>query len=161
MSLRDLANEQSKRGQPTLSNPATSLIELMALASELEWLTQEYKEIDDEQKVRKARIEELRKQVLPELMEAAGLVGPDGTGRFTLKSGASVYLRTDLYANVATSDKPALLAWLKANGFRDIVKEDVHPQTLRAFAREQTEAGTKLPPQLSVYLETAAVLKKG
>jgi hypothetical protein len=44
-------------------------------------------------------------------------------------------------------DKEAqeLLDWLSANGLAPVVKETVHPQTLKAFVKERMSAGLELP----------------
>jgi hypothetical protein len=36
--------------------------------------------------------------------------------------------------------------WLKANGQGDLIKEEVHSQTLRAFVKNLLEEGKALPP---------------
>jgi len=47
-------------------------------------------------------------------------------------------------------------------GFAPDVKESVHAQTLKAFVREQVEAGTALPLELfGVFLGQKATIKKG
>lgn len=107
-----------------------------------------------------AAYDDIRKRKLPEKMQALGLVGPDGRGRFTHSSGASVHLRVEIWAYIKKEAQDETYAWLKDNGHGGIVQETVNPQTLRAFVRERLEDGEPLPPGVTTSMETIAVVKR-
>ena len=96
-------------------------------------------------------------QRLTDLMQQEGLVGPDGKGTFTHQSGARVSLRHEVYTGVAKDQHEAFHAWLRANGHGDLIKETVHAQTLKGWARERLEEGEPLPPMVAAHFETVAV----
>ena len=63
-----------------------------------------------------------------------------------------VYVHASPKISVLKADKPAVMKWLKENGHGDIVKEDVHSATLRAFVIGLREEGNPLPPFIREYL---------
>lgn len=104
----------------------------------------------------------LREEVLPDAMRRAGIVSDDGRGSFTLPDGATVYLRSTLYPSVRKANQPRFHAWLREEGHGDLIKETVHHQTLKAFCREQVEAGRNLPEDLvTTHYVTKASIRGG
>lgn len=81
-------------------------------------------------------------------------------GSFTTSSGARVALRTDLHAGVKSEDKPKLFKWLRENGLGDLIREDVHAQTLKAAVRERLEEGLPIPEYITRHWETTATLTR-
>jgi len=144
---------------PTPVDTATKAT-LEGLVSEMLDLKSNVDELEALLKTTKEQYDGLRKRRLPDLMQELGLVGPDGKGGFTHSSGASIYLKVDVYAYCKKEYEPAFFAWLRANGHGDIIRETVHPSTLKAFAKERVQDGEPLPPQLTVTPETTAVLKQ-
>ena len=53
------------------------------------------------------------------------------------RAGQMFYLSTKIYASAVADRKPELISWLKANGYGDMVQEQVNAQTLAAWVREQ------------------------
>jgi len=53
------------------------------------------------------------------------------------RAGQMFYLSTKIYASAVADRKPELFSWLKANGYGDMVQEQVNAQTLAAWVREQ------------------------
>lgn len=109
-------------------------------------------------KVLRQRYDSLRKIEIPEMMHSMGMVSPDGKGKFTTAEGQTVFLRNELYVHCSGERKTALFEWLENNGFGSLIRPDVHPQTLKAFVREQMERGAVVPPSVTVYHETSAVI---
>lgn len=95
---------------------------------------------------------------IPDLMQACGLIGPDGHGSFTTADGRKVHIRTNTFANVVKADREAFHLYLRANGFGELIQESVNAQTLTAWAKEQLSAGATLPPQVKTSHKTVAVL---
>lgn len=106
------------------------------------------------------RFDELRKRLVPDLLEAAGLVKPDGTASVTHASGARVNLRHEVMAYVKVADQPTFFAWLRDHGAGDLIKETVNTQTLKAWAKEQLENGAEIPAVVQVTPETVAVVTR-
>lgn len=140
--------------------PAASLRDLTARGEELEELRAKKDELDAQLKRLNERIRELTLAEIPELMEKAGLVAASGKGSFTLASGARIHLKNDLYANIKAEDKPTLFTWLRRRKLGDMIREDVHHQTLKAFCKERLEDGEDLPPMITTHFETSAVLTR-
>jgi len=92
-------------------------------------------------------------------MAEAGIVSEEGKGSFSLPDGSTVYLTTSLYVSCRKADQEHLHQWLRANGLGDLIKETVHHQTLRAFAREQSEKGAPLPLVLTTHYVTKAAAR--
>lgn len=63
------------------------------------------------------------------------------------------------YGKGGRPDAKAQLAELEKVGINAELSEDIHWATLRAFAKEQTEAGRALPPTISVHPVDQAVIK--
>jgi hypothetical protein len=130
----------------------------MTLAEEMFTLKAEIDELEDARKARQARYDEIRKRALPEAMRAGGLLTRDGRGGFTLANGAKVHTRGEIYVAVAAADKPGVIQALKDQGHGDLVKEEVHPGTLKAWVKEQQEAGAPIPAGIKVTAETVAII---
>jgi hypothetical protein len=133
---------------------------LMEAGEEMLHLKAEIEDLDSQVKHRKERYRDLAENIVPELMEKAGMVNADGRGTFTLSSGGRISLRTDVYVNVLKEHKPALFAWLRRHKLKDMIREDVHAQTLKSFVKERIEDDEPLPPMLSTHFITSAVLTR-
>jgi hypothetical protein len=125
-----------------------SLENLMALAEEMEALKDVITEMDSDLKDQRKRYDEIRKALIPEEMERVKLVNDAGKGSFTLASGGKIHLTNDLFASYFKANEAAVFEWLKEQGHGDLIKQTVHPATLKAFAKEQTADGTTLPEEL-------------
>lgn len=134
--------------------------DVMNLAGELAALKAERKSLEDEAKRMKERENEIAKDLLPQAMANAGIVGENGKGKFTLATGETCYLNTRVIASIDREVHDEVIDWFKQNGHADLVKEDVHFQTLRSFARERLEAGEDLPAGVNLFLETYATVRK-
>jgi hypothetical protein len=47
--------------------------------------------------------------------------------------------------NIGVEDNEATTAWLMTNGYKDVLKWQIHNQTLKKIARENLESGTTIP----------------
>ncbi len=93
--------------------------------------------------------------VLPSKMEDAGLENArfEGIGR--------VSLRGDMQCSTKKGQGPVLLQWLEEHDHEDLIKPGVNPSTLKAFIKEQLEAGKEIPDELlNLYPYTRAVITK-
>lgn len=147
--------QQSMLDTPLTSTAPDSLVQLIDEALELQGVIEGIKE---SLKAANERFDMLRKTLIPEAMRVAGMVDAAGHGKVSHRSGAKVHLRSELHAYVLAADKPRLMDWLRANGQQDLIKEDVHHSTLKAFCKERQEDGGALPPMVKVSPETVAVI---
>jgi D-alanyl-D-alanine dipeptidase len=75
------------------------------------------------------------------------------------------YLTTNIYVSDVASRREELYSTLRDNGYGSLIKETVHPQTLKAFVKElMAENGDEVPEWLNglvtVYEEQEARMKK-
>ncbi len=107
------------------------------------------------------RYDELRKELIPEAMQVAGLVTDAGKGKYSTASGATVSLRGDMFVGIQRGQEETAHEWLRKNGHGALIKPTVHSSTLRAFGKEQTGLGKPLPETLfNVFAFTYAVITK-
>ena len=153
--------EQFESDAAEPSAPPGDTAGLMVMAEEFESLKELVHEQAEELKENRRRLDELCKELIPSAMERAGLVSAAGKGAFTLKSGAKIHLRGDLYAGYKKMNEADVFVWLRDNGHGDIIKETINNATLRAFAKEQLENNVALPSTLfDVSPYTKATLRK-
>lgn len=123
-------------------------------------LKDEIDELNAELKQKTEEYDRLRKDTLPETMNEAGLVAASGKGSFTLADGRKIFLQGDLHAHVIASDREIFHAWLRKAGHGDLIKETVHPSTLKAFVKEQLSQDVVLPDFIQAAPYLKAVLRK-
>ena len=114
---------------PTLQERAQ---EFLSLKGELEILKAEGADL---QRI----FDHLRQVTIPDEMDAAGISSANfpGIGRLTLTA--------DLFAGIQPEQQQAAYLWLQENGHGDLIKDYVHPSTLKAFIKELMEGGEILP----------------
>ena len=150
---------------------------LATLAKDL--LTQEeaVQELTEKLELRQLKLNELRRQLLPDLMQDIGV------SEFKLTSGAKVTVKELIEASIKAENRPKAFAWLRANKFDSLIKnevvsrfgmkedkkalallkklksqgydsthkESIHGGTLKAFVRERIEAGKTLPAFFEIF----------
>lgn len=106
------------------------------------------------------KLSEINKQIayiseveLPKLMEENGIKS------FKSEAG-TVFLRSEVYANVLADDRPRLFAWLREQGADSLITEQVHPKTLNSYAQEMADAGSEIPDFVNITAKTKATLRK-
>ena len=145
-----------------------------AVANDIADTDQEINNIEDQLKKKKDYKKHLSENVLPNLFAEVGL------SELKLADGRHLKVGNYYGASIKEAKKEAAFAWLRNNGFGDLIKnqvscsfgrdedekarglintlsekgyqssqrEWVEPSTLRAFIREQHEAGKQLPMDL-------------
>lgn len=108
------------------------------LAARMVQLGEEHSKADREAKSKRAELDVIRLRVIPERFAEDGLTGMrvEGVGRLGLNS--------DAYCTVKSGLQPSLYAYLRENGFKDIIRDNVNPSTLKSLVKdlykEHTEA---------------------
>ena len=152
------------------------LVTIVTIARLIESLTDE---IDADTKVletKTERLKDLSERQLPDLLQNVGLK------ELSLVGGRKVSIKTDYFASIPKGSA-ATYAWLRERNMGGIIKteiqvdkshlrqlaaasipyetnESVHHSTLRAFVKEQFEAGNELPSELfKVHTVERAVIK--
>lgn len=124
------------------------LTEVMVTLSieELALTQKRAQEISEElgrQKVNAGKIfDVLRLKLIPDEMEVIGATS------INLKGIGRVTITTDMYAGIVSGKSWEALSWLKEHGHEDLIKEGVHPSTLKAFLKEQIIAGEEFPEEI-------------
>lgn len=162
MSLMDeMAEDAAMMEEEREVDPADpSMSELVKLGDELEVLKEEMDKLDLEKKVLKERYDRLRFTLIPDMMQSVGIVDSSGHGRFSIGSGSTISLRTELHAGYKKADQGRVFAWLRERGMGDVIQETVHHGTFRSLAREQLAEGKTLPDFVTQYYETSAIIRR-
>lgn len=130
--------------------------DIFSLANRLQKLKEHKKQLVAETKSVNAEIEEVETQL-------AGLMVDQEMQNFT-RNGQMFYLQTKIYASAVPERKSELFAWLKENGYGDLVYETVNANSLAAFVREQLEEADELPEGLeelvNVHEKTTVGMRK-
>ena len=134
---------------------------IFSLADRLTALNNRKKELDQELKKTNAEIEVVNDKLVAEMVE-------DEIQNFK-RNNITYYLQTQYYPSIIAEESAQhqFFENLRKEGFGDIIKETVHPQTLKAFVKEQinsTEDG-ELPEYMkglvNVYTKEKVNTRKG
>ena len=125
----------------------------------------------------KQQIKEIAERSLPDLLNSVGLT------EVRTAEGQIVGIKKDYYASIKKENQKSAFDWLRAHNMGGVIKEEivvpkdqrdaliaanisheisgsVHASTLKALAKEQSEAGTPLPRELfGVYEANKVVVK--
>ncbi len=134
------------------------LQELSTLVAELKLVEAEIEEAEAAVSKLKQRKWRLETDSIPAMMQEMGYEDLKVRGRrLTLKLEYSV--------RIAQKNEQEAFTWLAANGHEGIIKRfekvQVHPQTLKAWIREQFEAGqgAAIPDVFNPFAGTKVVIK--
>ena len=86
---------------------------------ELESTQQQIKEAEQQLKLLKDKEFQLENESIPTLLEEVGMKS------ITLSSGSKVSIQEVYKAHISEENKPDAFAWLRENGFDDIIKNDI------------------------------------
>ena len=107
-------------------------------------------------KALKADLQLIQEEVLPAKMEADGMtsIAVKGIGRLTVAP--------QFRASVKATHKHLMQEWLKEHGFIELVQETINSSTLKAWVKEQMEAGNDVPTDyLNLHsFDTVTLTKK-
>jgi hypothetical protein len=156
-----LEQMQADANAPAAPNAsAATMKQVIALAVEQRDLAQEKDALEEHLKGVQARLDEIRKRLLPDAMRSVGLVNAAGKGSFTLEDGSKVHLTNSTFFHVKAEHRADFYAWLRSNGNGGVVVEYVHPSTQKATLNTLKEEGVTLPDWITQAPETTAVLTR-
>lgn len=130
---------------------------LIELASQLRTLKEKEARLKDELSNTRIQIKNIKKDLVNQMINYE-------VQNFTY-NGNIFYLTTNIYVSDVASRREELYSTLRDNGYGSLIKETVHPQTLKAFVKElMAENGDEVPEWLNglvtVYEEQEARMKK-
>jgi len=127
-------------------------VKVINLAMKMADLKASIDELGEKKKALQKEYDDLRFNQVPDALDEAGV------NSINIKGVGTLYTADDL--NVSVPDKQATYEWLSENGFGDIIKPYIFPQTVKAFVKEQINEGNELPDDLfKVSAFTRAVIK--
>jgi len=136
-----------------------TMARLVEFGNELQDCRDELDRIKEAEKEVRARYDELRMTIVPDLMRKVGIVADDN-GRFTNSKGGLISLRTDIHAGYNKDAEGKVFTWLRASDMGDVIKETVHASTFKSLIREQIAEGKAVPEFVRVHYETSATLRR-
>ena len=163
------------------------LAKVGVLINKLQKMQETYQKQEDELKKFNQEILEMETRVLPDIMMELGVAeftNTDGI-KIMIKPFVSAHISKDKLEDAHTwlrknghgdlikhlvsvdvgkkeNDANQAISALSSLGLEPIDKEQVHPQTLKAFVREQVESGKPFPLELfGAFLGQKATIKKG
>ena len=146
------------------------------------------KELEDELKAAKLKLNDMQLVDLPEMFAEYGL------SEIKLEDGTVISVKEEVSCAITAKNKPMALKWLLDNNYGGLIKTEVaiafergdyeaaqqamnelaerygdvqgkqvvHPATLKSFVKERMEAGDNIPMELfSVHPYSKATMKKG
>lgn len=114
-----------------------SLLSVVNLAQEMKRLKAEIDELGDRKTQLQKEYDQIRFSKLPDAMDE------DGIDQIRIEGVGTVYLTDDI--NVSVTDKDNFYNWLGSEGFGDLIKPYIFPQSVKAFVKEQLAEGNELP----------------
>ena len=133
-----------------------SLETLRELCAEMVTQESEKTRLEDELKAVNIRLDILRKNKIPEMMEQIGVRTAtfSGIGR--------VQLAPDLYASTKEGQKDAAMTWLRDLGYEDMITETYNASSLKALFRRMIVDAQPIPDEIfNVTPFTRASIVKG
>ena len=131
-------------------------MDLFIIADDLVRYRDQKKEIEEALKATNELIAQTEEQLVAQMVE-------EEMQNFT-RNGRQFILNSKQRTSAKSGMQAELYAWLKKNGYGDLVKETVHAQTLDAFGRELTEELGALPetlePLVNVYEKVTVQIRK-
>lgn len=113
------------------------LLSVVNLAQEMKRLKAEIDELGDRKTQLQKEYDQIRFSKLPDAMDE------DGIDQIRIEGVGTVYLTDDI--NVSVVDKDNFYNWLGLEGFGDLIKPYIFPQSVKAFVKEQLAEGNELP----------------
>lgn len=118
---------------------------VMTCSRHLKRLRERKQELEDELKEINAQIANYNNKLAEEMVNLE-------LQRFSLE-GTLYYLATDIYVSDIAPSREELHEVVRQQGFGDLIKQTIHPSTLKGFVKEQIkENGGEVPEWLEPYV---------
>jgi hypothetical protein len=125
-------------------------------------LADELRVLKEQKKSLEAELKEINRNISEREAELAQHMITEELSSFQ-RGGRTFYLSTKTFISAAAGKKPRLVAWLKQSPHKELVREDIHAQTLSAWARELLEED-QLPAEirdcLNIYEKQTIGIRK-
>lgn len=100
------------------------------------------------------RFDWLRQEVLPKMMEDAGIT------QVTVEGAGRIHLQDDAWVRIPAASKERAFDWFNDHGFGDLITYTMNAQTLKAFVMRRMKAGEEIPESVVVTPYQRAVLTR-
>lgn len=120
-------------------NKTKTLPELAELMIELRSSLDEAKAIATELE---KKYDYVRTVLIPPIMEAQSI------SSFKMASGKGIRVQDEVFVSMKVDNLEQMKRWLEVNGESGLVKETIHPGTLKAFVTSRVKAGQDWPQEL-------------
>lgn len=161
--------------------PAVTVETIAGLVRNARVLERDIEDAENELREMKQRLQAMLERTIPDAFDAAQLV------EYKTTDGFVVRVEPFVNASIPASTRDLAFEWLESNGHAELIKTEVsikfnagevdearqlatriggtlertvHPQTLRAWAREVLAGGGNLPETISVYSGARATIKR-
>lgn len=124
-----------------LPNSEVQNMQVFSLADKLLALREEKDRLSELTKENNAEIERVEREMI-EQMRVNELQN-------FKRNGKLFYQTAKTWASPQVEKKELVYAWLKENGYADLVKETVHAQTFSSFVNERIEEDGEVPEDLA------------
>ena len=132
----------------------SSMTDLRDLCIQMKRLQDEIDQLDAQDKILKAELDDLRLKRIPELMDQLEVKNAtfEGIGR--------VQLASDLYCSTKAGQKDVAMQWLRDLGLDNMISETYNATSMKALVRRLIVDGSEIPECLSVTPFTRASIVK-
>jgi len=110
------------------------LTQITATAEHMKEVADELAALEEKTKAKKTELETLQTQIIPELMDAAGLA------EFRTRSGTKIVIKEVVKASITKERNGAAMAWLRENGYGALIKN----QVIAEFGKGEDDRATKV-----------------
>lgn len=131
-------------------------MKLRELVEEMQALKTEIDDLKEVLAEKQKRYDQLRRHEIPDAMDALGV------DKITFEGIGTVFTTPQL--QVSVRDMPMVVEKLKEMGHEEMVKETVHPSTLKAFIKELVQEGEEVPfdeSLVATWFYDQATIRKG
>lgn len=128
---------------------------LATIASRWSDLRAEKEELEAKLKDVNLEIMQIAERDIPQMLDDAGL------DSVKVKGIGTVYLQGQIQVAVLSDNQPKLIEYMISEGHSDLVKETVHPGTLKSWVKERLDENLEVPDFIQVRKYMAARLRKG
>jgi hypothetical protein len=134
--------EKLEQGIPVFLAPSKDSGKLSDLGSRMEALRNILDRLKDLKTTMEKAYDKFVSYTMPQAMETEGIKS------FKLPSGKGIRVQDETYVSMLVDNFPQMKTWLQDHGEDGIIKETIHPSTLKSFIIGKVGAGEEYPSDL-------------
>lgn len=133
-------------------------------AKELGRLAAQYLLLEKEHEVASGALKDVTQRKDQAEMQLLDALAQSGMKSFKLETGhllsSCSKFRYSLPPKSMVEDREKAMRWLKRVGAKDLIAEDLNPQTMSKFLRERNEQGKEISPLIKAYEQRYLSVRK-